>query len=71
MDKESYPNWKLTCTLQAPAKAGKYTLAAAFLYGTEEPNEHKEKRKWTLPPGGITGPSGRIRFSDGVKVEVK
>jgi hypothetical protein len=71
VDKGSYPSWKVTYTLQAPAKAGKYTLAAAFLYGTEEPNEHKEKGKWTLPPGGITGPSGRTLFSEVVEVEVK
>ena len=71
VEKGSYPSWKVTYTLQAPAKAGKYTLAAAFLYGTEEPNEHKEKGKWTLPPGGITGPSGRILFSNVVEVEVK
>jgi hypothetical protein len=71
VDKGSYPGWKVTYTLQAPAKAGKYTLAAAFNYGTEEPNEHKEKGKWTLPPGGITGPSGRILFSNVVEVEVK
>jgi hypothetical protein len=71
VDKGSYPSWKLTYTLQTPAKAGKYTLAAAFLYGTEEPNEHKEKGRWTLPAGGITGPSGRILFSEVVPVEVK
>jgi hypothetical protein len=71
VDKGSYPTWKVTYTLQAPARAGKYTLAAAFLYGTEEPNEHKEKGKWTLPPGGLTGPSGRILFSEVVEVEVK
>lgn len=69
--KGSYPTWKVTYTLQAPTRPGKYTLAAAFLYGTEEPNEHKEKGKWTLPAGGITGPSGRILFSDVVDVEVK
>ncbi len=71
VDKSSYPSWKVTYTLQAPAKTGKYTLAAAFLYGTEEANEHREKGKWTLPPGGITGPSGRILFSEVVEVEVK
>jgi len=71
VDKSSYPSWKVTYTLQAPAKTGKYTLAAAFLYGTEEPNEHKEKGKWTLPAGGLLGPSGRILFSEVVEVEVK
>jgi len=71
VDKGSYPTWKVTYTLQAPAKAGKYTLAAAFLYGTEESNEHKETGKWTLPPGGLLGPSGRIRFSEVLEVEVK
>jgi hypothetical protein len=69
--KGTYPTWKVTWTLQAPQKAGKYTLTAALLYGTEEPNEHKENGKWTLPPGGITGPSGRILFSEVVEVEVK
>lgn len=71
VNKGTYASWKVTYTPQAPARAGKYTLAAAFLYGTEEPDEHKEKGKWTLPPGGITGPSGRILFSDVVEVEVK
>ncbi len=71
VEKGSYPNWKVTYTLQAPSKAGKYSLTAAFLYGTEEPNEHKEKGKWTLPPGGITAPSGRILFSEVVEVQVK
>lgn len=70
-EKGTYPTWKVTYTLQAPSKAGKYTLAAAFLYGTEEPNEHKEKGKWTLPAGGITGPSGRILFSEVLEVQVK
>lgn len=71
VEKGSYPRWKITYTLQAPAKAGRYTLAAAFLYGTEEPNEHKEKGKWTLPAGGLLGPSGRILFTDVVEVEAK
>ena len=71
VEKGSYPSWKVTYTVQAPAKAGRYTLAAAFLYGTEEPNEHKEKGKWTLPAGGLLGPSGRILFTDVVEVEVK
>lgn len=71
VDKASYPSWRVTYTLQAPAVAGKYTLAAAFLYGTEEPNEHKEKGKWTLPPGGVLAASGRILFSEVVEVEVK
>jgi len=69
--KGTYPTWKLTWTLQAPHKTGRYTLTAALLYGTEEPNEHKEKGKWTLPPGGITGPSGRILFSEVLEIDVK
>jgi hypothetical protein len=71
VEKAVYPTFKVTYTLGAPARAGKYTLTAAFLYGTEEPNEHKVEGKWTLPPGGITGPSGRILFSEVVEVEVK
>lgn len=71
VEKGVYPTFKVTYTLQAPAKASKYTLTAAFLYGTEEPNEHKVEGKWTLPAGGITGSSGRILFSDVVEIEVK
>jgi hypothetical protein len=71
LEKKTFPTFTATWTLEAPRKPGKYSLAAAFLYGTEEPNEHKEKGKYTLPPGGLTGPSGRIMFSEVVEVEVK
>lgn len=71
VEKRSFPTFKVTYTLQAPRTPGKYTLAAVFMYGTEEPDEHKEKGKYTLPPGGLTGPSGRILFSDVIEVEVK
>jgi len=70
-DKKTFPTFKVTWMLQAPQRPGKYSLAAAFLYGTEEPDEHKEKGKYALPPGGLTGPSGRIMFSEVAEVEVK
>ena len=70
-EKGQYATTEVTWTLRTPRKPGKYGLAAAFLYGTEEPNEHKEAGKWMLPAGGLTGPSGRIMFSDVIEVDVR
>jgi hypothetical protein len=62
-----YPTAKVTYSLRAPMEPGDYTIAAAFLYGTEEASESKDKQ----PPGGTLGPSGRIQFSNVAKVSVK
>ena len=45
-------------------------MTAAFLYGTADPDEMKTG-KYVNPPGGITAPSGRVQFSNVVKVRVK
>lgn len=71
LEKKTFPTVTVTWTLEAPRKPGTYSVAAAFLYGTEEPNEHKEPGKYTLPPGGLTGPSGRVMFSEVVEIEVQ
>jgi hypothetical protein len=70
LEKKVLPTTKVTWTLRAPIDAGTYTVTAAFLYGTEEPDELKTG-KLEEPPGGRSGPSGRIAFSDPVTVAVK
>ena len=70
VEKKVLPTTKVTWTLRAPIDAGTYTVTAAFLYGTEEPDELKTG-KLEEPPGGRSGPSGRIAFSDPVTVAVK
>ena len=59
--KEIYPEATVVYTLRAPSQPGSYTIAAAFLYGTENAGS----------AGFFQRPSGRILFSEeaGVKVE--
>jgi hypothetical protein len=70
LEKKLLPTTKVTWNLRAPIDPGTYTITAAFLYGTEEPDEMKTG-KMEEPPGGRSGPSGRIAFSDPVTVTVK
>ena len=70
VEKKLLPTTKVTWNLRAPIDPGTYTITAAFLYGTEEPDEMKTG-KMEDPPGGRSGPSGRIAFSDPVTVAVK
>jgi hypothetical protein len=70
VEKKVLPTTKVTWTLRAPIDPGTYTITAAFLYGTEDPDERKTG-KLEEPPGGRSGPSGRIAFSDPVTVAVK
>lgn len=60
-EKGVYPSGEVAYTLKAPAERGVYTLTAAFLYGTEN----------TDRAGFFQRPSGRILFSDEVKVLVE
>jgi hypothetical protein len=69
-EKKVLPTAKVTWTLRAPVDPGTYTITAAFLYGTEDPDELKTG-KLEEPPGGRSGPSGRIAFSEPVTVAVK
>ena len=70
VEKKVLPTTKVTWTLRAPIDPGTYTITAAFLYGTEDPDELKTG-KLEEPPGGRSGPSGRIAFSEPVTVTVK
>jgi hypothetical protein len=70
VEKKILPTTKVTWTLRAPIDPGTYTITAAFLYGTEDPDEMKTG-KLEEPPGGRSGPSGRIAFSEPVTVAVK
>src|SRR5438445_3567409 len=68
--KDMYATSRVSYMLKAPPTPGEYPLTAAFLYGTAEPDEWKTG-KFVSPPGGITGPSGRIQFSNTLKVRVQ
>jgi hypothetical protein len=70
IEKKVVPTAKVTWNVRAPVDPGTYTLTAAFMYGTEEPDEYKSG-KLEPAPGGSSGPSGRTRFSDTVTVTVK
>jgi len=64
---------KVTWKLRAPAQAGTVPLVAALLYGTEISSPHGgvESPYGKGPLGGLTGSSGRIKFSDVAQVTVK
>jgi hypothetical protein len=71
-EKKTLPTSKITWTLRAPLDPGTYTITAAFLYGTEEPDEYKTGKLEPPPAGfGVTAASGRIQFSEPVTVAVK
>ena len=68
--KDMYATTRVAYALKAPSTPGEYPITAAFLYGTGEANEMKSG-KYENPPGGGTAPSGRIQFSNTVKVRVQ
>jgi len=70
LEKKVLPTAKVTWTLRAPVDPGTYMITAAFIYGTEEPDEFKTG-KHEPPPGGGVAPSARVVFSDSVTVSVK
>lgn len=61
LEKGVFPAGEVIYTLKAPSAPGTYSLTAAFLYGTE----NAEKA------GFFQRPSGRILFSDEMKVQVE
>lgn len=61
---KKFPEAKVIYTLKAPQTPGEYPLTAVFLYGTEKASKIGLK-------GGILGPSGRILFSEVIKVKVE
>jgi len=54
-------------------KPGKYTICAAFLYGTEKasPLGRVEVHGHTQPLGGFAGKSGRIKFTELKSIDVR
>ena len=68
--KNTYATARVSYMLKAPSTPGEYPITAAFLYGTAEANEMKSG-KYEDPPGGNGAPSGRIQFSNTIKVRVQ
>ena len=64
---------RTTWVLRTPPEPGTYTLAAAFFYGTEKahPLGFLSLAERTAFPGKTSGASGRIMFSDVVKISVR
>ena len=64
---------RTTWVLRTPPEPGAYSVAAAFYYGTEKgrPLGTVVRNGRAEPRGGPGGASGRIMFSDVVKINVK
>lgn len=61
LEKNIFPEASVTYTLKAPQTPGVYTLAAAFLYGTEN----------AVKAAFFQRPSGRILFSDELNIQAE
>lgn len=70
---DRYDDVAVTYRLRAPNRSGTYPLAAAFLYGTEKASPYGavETIRGRLPLGGTAANSGRVRFSEVLRIEVK
>ncbi|MCA9773521.1 MAG: hypothetical protein KC466_13990 [Myxococcales bacterium] len=68
----TYAHASVEWDLVAPAAPGRYTLAAALLYGSEKATKLGALKsvQGTRPRGGFGGASGHIRFSPVVTIEV-
>jgi len=64
---------RTTWALRVPPEPGTYTIAAAFFSGTEkgQPMGTTMRNGRAEPRGGSEGGSGRIMFSEPVKISVK
>lgn len=63
---KSFPESKVTWTLRAPQDPGRYTIAAAFMYGTEKASPLgavPQAAGGFMPRGGGAAPSGHMKFS--------
>jgi len=63
---------RTTWVLRTPPEPGTYPVAAAFFYGTEKahPLGTVSRNGRQEPRGGIGGPSGRVKFSEVIKISV-
>jgi hypothetical protein len=64
---------RTTWVLRVPPEPGTFTIAAAFFYGTEkgQPSGTTMYNGLAGPRGGPAGASGRIMFSEPVKISVQ
>jgi hypothetical protein len=58
LEKKLLPTTKVTWTLRAPIDPGTYTITAAFLYGTEDPDEMKTGKMEERSPESSPGTRG-------------
>lgn len=72
IDKDVWQESKVVYTLRTPGKQGDYQISAAFLFGTEKASKfgYEQTVRGKLPKGGTNGASGRVMFSNVVKIKV-
>jgi hypothetical protein len=68
-----FPEGKVTWTLRAPQEPGTYSMAVAFIYGSEKasPVGRVERAGTVFPRGGPAGPSSHILFSKVQQITVR
>ncbi len=68
-----FPQGKVTWTVRAPPDPGTYTMAVAFIYGSEKasPVGSVERAGTVFPRGGPGGPSSHILFSKVHQITVR
>ncbi len=73
IEKNIWQESKVLYTLIPPQRKGEFEITAAFLYGTEKASKFgfTQTVRGKIPKGGKNGYSGRVMFSDVVKVVVK
>jgi len=70
---KKFPEGKVTWTVRAPQDPGTYTVAVAFIYGSEKasPLGRVERAGTVFPRGGPAGPSSHILFSKVQQITVR
>ncbi len=70
---KKFPEGKVTWTVRAPQDPGTYTMAVAFIYGSEKasPVGSVERAGAVFPRGGPGGPSSHILFSKVQQITVR
>ncbi len=68
-----FPEGKVAWSVRAPQDPGTYTMAVAFIYGSEKasPVGSVERAGTVFPRGGPGGPSSHIRFSTVHQITVR
>lgn len=70
---KKFPEGKVTWTVRAPQEPGSYSMAVAFIYGSEKasPVGSVERAGTVFPRGGPAGPSSHILFSRVQQITVR